>query len=100
MTVLEPGGVRTDWAGLSMDIPNVSEPFQETVGATVKMLRELSGVESSLPKIARIVVRLVGMEEPPLRLLLGLDAVEYAEEGAEALKASDEKWRGLSLTFA
>jgi hypothetical protein len=81
-----------------MDAQDVSKPYQETVGATARMLRALSGIKPSLlENITRIVVRLVGMEEPPLRLLLGPDAVEYAKKDAEALKASDEKWRGLSF---
>ena len=33
VTVLEPGGMRTDWAGSSMRVPPISEPYQPTVGA-------------------------------------------------------------------
>ncbi|WP_328891031.1 hypothetical protein [Streptomyces sp. NBC_00316] len=33
VTVPEPGGMRTDWAGASMHTPPVSEPHQATVGA-------------------------------------------------------------------
>ncbi len=38
VTVIEPGGMRTDWAGSSMTIPPISEPYQQTVGAFAKML--------------------------------------------------------------
>ncbi|KAF7591738.1 hypothetical protein BBP40_001182 [Aspergillus hancockii] len=30
ITVLEPGGIRTNWAGSSMEVPPVSEPYQST----------------------------------------------------------------------
>lgn len=96
--VLEPGGIRTDWAGLSMHIPEVSEPYKPTVGALAEMLRKMSGTEPSLPsKIAGIVLRLLEEKEPPLRILIGPDAVEYAGKRAEALATSDAQWRELSL---
>ncbi|KAH8425272.1 Oxidoreductase boa17 [Aspergillus melleus] len=98
VTVLEPGGIRTDWAGSSMTIPQVSEPYQATVGTFAEYLRKSSGSEPSLPgRIADIIVKIAAQEEPPLRLLVGPDAVEYAGQAAEALAASDEKWRDVSL---
>lgn len=101
VTVLEPGGIKTDWAGSSMQIPEVSEPYKATVGATAKMLREMSGTEPSIPeKIAGIILKLVETKEPPLRLLVGPDAVQYSQYVADALKASDEKYRDLSLSSA
>ena len=30
VTVLEPGGMQTDWAGSSMQVPPISEPYQPT----------------------------------------------------------------------
>ncbi|MFF4147831.1 SDR family NAD(P)-dependent oxidoreductase [Streptomyces sp. NPDC001698] len=39
VTVLEPGAMRTDWAGSSMTIPPISEPYQQTVGAFADMFR-------------------------------------------------------------
>lgn len=39
ITVLEPGGIRTDWAGGSMGIPPIREPYQQSVGAMVEHLR-------------------------------------------------------------
>src|SRR6201999_1313153 len=35
VTVLEPGGMQTDWAGSSMSVPPISDPYQPTVGAIV-----------------------------------------------------------------
>lgn len=99
VTVLEPGGIRTDWAGSSMSVPPVSEPYQPTVGAFVEFLRKYSGSEPSLPeKIADIIIKLTGEAEPPLRLLIGPEAVDYARRAAEALATSDAQWRALSVT--
>ncbi|KFY29416.1 hypothetical protein V493_02382 [Pseudogymnoascus sp. VKM F-4281 (FW-2241)] len=101
VTVLEPGGIRTDWAGSSMDVPPVSEPYKKTVGALADFLRNHSGRETSIPsKIADIIVKLLDEKEPPVRLLVGPDAVEIAEKTAETIAESDKKWRGMSATSA
>ena len=39
VTVVEPGAMRTDWAGSSMTIPEVSEPYQQTVGQLATLIR-------------------------------------------------------------
>lgn len=99
VTVLEPGGIRTDWAGSSMGVAPISDPYKPTVGAMAEMLRQYSGTEPSLPdKVAQIVLDLAKAEDGPLRLLVGPDAVDYAGRGAEALAESDRKWRHLSLS--
>lgn len=36
LTVLEPGGMRTDWGGVSMSTPPISEPYEATVGASAR----------------------------------------------------------------
>ncbi|KAE8415011.1 hypothetical protein BDV36DRAFT_229163 [Aspergillus pseudocaelatus] len=99
VTVVEPGGMKTDWAGSSMQIPPVSEPYKSTVGYMADMRRENLGNEPSIPsKVANIILRLSNEEEPPLRLLIGPDAVEHAEKAAEVLATSDAKWRTLSVS--
>lgn len=101
VTVMEPGGIRTDWAGSSMSIPPISEPYKPTVGAFAEMIKAYSGQEPSLPeKIAQICLKLVEEKDVPLRLLLGPDAVEYGAQAGEELAASDKKWRELSLSTA
>lgn len=99
VTVLEPGGMRTDWAGSSMTVPPISEPYRQTVGHLAQMLKSHSGQEPSIPsKVADLVVKLSDMPDAPLRLLVGPDAVDYAAKAAEALAASDVQWRDLSLS--
>lgn len=99
VTVLEPGGVRTDWAGSSMEVPQTSEPYQQTVGKMGEMLRNMTGTEPSLPeKIADIMLGLEGREDAPLRLLVGPDAVEYAKAAAKVLADRDEKWKDVSVS--
>ena len=101
VTVLEPGGMKTDWAGDSMTIPAISEQYQQTVGEFAKMLRAHSGHEPSEPaRVASVIQALVQREDAPLRLLIGPDAVNYVSQAAEAQAASDAYWRELSLSTA
>ncbi|WNI20482.1 SDR family NAD(P)-dependent oxidoreductase [Streptomyces sp. ITFR-16] len=97
VTVLEPGGMRTDWAGSSMSIPPVSAPYRPTVGAFADMLRGASGGEASEPaEVARVIRDLAGRPDAPVRLLLGKDAVMYAGAAERELARSDEQWRAVS----
>lgn len=97
VTVLEPGGMRTDWAGTSMTIPPISKPYEQTVGAFVGFLKTIAGNEVSDPvKVAKVIVELIDMPEPPFRLLIGTDAVSVADSCAKNLADSDAKWRSLS----
>jgi NAD(P)-dependent dehydrogenase (short-subunit alcohol dehydrogenase family) len=97
VTVLEPSGMATDWAGSSMTIPPVSKPYQQTVGAFAEMVRDVSGNEPiSVTKVAQVVADLAGRDDAPVRLLLGADAVEYAGDAAKQLAESDAKWREVS----
>jgi NAD(P)-dependent dehydrogenase (short-subunit alcohol dehydrogenase family) len=100
VTVLEPGGMQTDWAGSSMRIPPVSEPYQATVGV---LARRHHGDGAMTPlgdpaRVARVVLAIADMSEPPLRLILGSEAYAYATAAARARAASDEKWHDLTVS--
>lgn len=97
VTVLEPGGMRTDWAGSSMNTPPVSEPYQATVGALGIAMQDFARQAVGDPaKVAQVVLDVAELEEPPLRLLLGTDAFTYGRAAWAARVAEDEKWRQLS----
>ena len=82
-----------------MTIPPVSEPYAPTVGALAALMRGGgAGAAGDPAKVAGVVLRVAEMSEPPLRLLLGTDAVRYAEGAAQARAAADEAWRELSLS--
>lgn len=99
ITVLEPGGMRTDWAGSSMRVPPISEPYRTTVGAIAAMHSE-NGSGDALgdpAKVARVVLKVAEMAEPPLRLILGSEAYAYATAAAKARAESDAAWHDLTV---
>jgi NAD(P)-dependent dehydrogenase (short-subunit alcohol dehydrogenase family) len=100
VTVLEPGGMQTDWAGSSMQVPPVSEPYQASVGAMARVHAELgsSAALGDPAKVAQVVLTIAGMEEPPLRLILGSEAYAYATAAARARAESDAAWHDLTVS--
>jgi NAD(P)-dependent dehydrogenase (short-subunit alcohol dehydrogenase family) len=99
VTIVEPGSLRTDWAGSSMTIAKVALPYQATVGASAVQLRARNGRQNGDPaKAAQAILQLAETAEPPLRLLLGSDAVRLAGQAAAAQVTEDQQWRGLSLS--
>lgn len=101
VTVLEPGGIRTDWAGSSMQTRSPTAPYQDTVGGFIDMLRGFHGHEPSLPeKFGPIIESLYASPDPPVRILIGPDALRYGLHIAEAQAKSDESWKELSASSA
>jgi NAD(P)-dependent dehydrogenase (short-subunit alcohol dehydrogenase family) len=99
VTVLEPGGMQTDWAGSSMRVPPVSEPYQPTVGVMARMHGDGGATALGDPaKVAQVVLTVAGMAEPPLRLILGSEAYAYAMAAAQARAESDAAWHDLTIS--
>ena len=99
VTIVEPGAFRTDFADTSMTIPKIRADYDGTVGALGRTLRAGSGTEVGDPgRVASILLQLADMEAPPLRLLLGSDAVAIADAADRAREKDDRHWRELSLT--
>jgi NAD(P)-dependent dehydrogenase (short-subunit alcohol dehydrogenase family) len=100
ITVLEPGGMQTDWAGTSMQVPPISEPYEPTVGVMARMHRELGSAGSlgDPAKVAQVVLTVAGMDDPPLRLILGSEAYAYATAAARVRAESDAAWHDLTIS--
>ncbi|MEU8289016.1 oxidoreductase [Micromonospora sp. NPDC048905] len=101
VTSVEPGALRTDWAGSSMSMLPISDPYRSVIDPAVQRLRQASGNQPGDPaRAAQAIIQITRVDDPPLRLLLGADAVAGASAAAEALAASDARWRELSESIA
>ena len=97
VTIIEPGGFRTDFAGSSTTIAADNPVYAATVGAVARFQRDYNGVQPGDPaKAAAAILRVASLDEMPLRLLLGSDAARAAEEAERARSDADKKWRQLS----
>jgi len=97
VTIVEPGAMRTDWAGSSMEIANLPEEYVPTVGQIAEHLRTVNGSEPIDPdKAAEAIVHITEVDDPPLRLLIGSDAAGIAAGVSHRRAAEDAKWDALS----
>ena len=99
VTIIEPGGFRSDFAGSSTTIKEGRPEYDSTVGAAARFQRDYNGAQPGDPaRAAAVIIRLAALDEPPLRLLLGSDAIRIAKESDLARLAADKKWRDLSVS--
>src|ERR1700757_2847310 len=97
VTIVEPGGFRTDFAGSSAELCAGRPEYESTVGATARFQRNYNGRQPGDPaKAAAVLLHVVSMPEPPLRLLLGSDSYAAAEKSALEKLALDQQWKQLS----
>ena len=97
VTIVEPGGFRTDWGGSSMHTSTVGADYEDTVG-TMNRFREstVSTWRGDPKRAANILLDLVDLDEPPLRLLLGDGAVRSADKSSRERAAEAEQWAEVS----
>jgi NAD(P)-dependent dehydrogenase (short-subunit alcohol dehydrogenase family) len=99
VTIIEPGGFRTDFAGSSTTIAQDNPVYAATVGAVARFQREYNGAQPGDPsKAAAAIIRVAGLDEPPLRLLLGSDAVRAVGDAERARIEADRMWQALSVS--
>jgi NAD(P)-dependent dehydrogenase (short-subunit alcohol dehydrogenase family) len=99
VSIIEPGGFATDWAGSSMKIYTPKPDYQMTVGATNDRLRGNPSAARGVPaKAAQVLLQLANMDKQPRRLLLGSDAFVLARATLQELVANDDANRTLSVS--
>ncbi len=99
VTIIEPGGFRTDFAGSSTALSEGRAEYDSTVGASVRFQRSYNGKQPGDPaKAAAALLHVASLSEPPLRLLLGSDSYAAAEKSAVDKIESDRNWKDLSLS--
>jgi NAD(P)-dependent dehydrogenase (short-subunit alcohol dehydrogenase family) len=98
VTIVEPGSFRTDWAGRSM--VHVEKPiadYEATAGQFRQSLAQRNGRQAGDPhKGADAIIFAVEAKDPPLRLILGPDALRFVGDKLGAMQAEIMKWAAIS----
>jgi len=94
--VVEPGGFATDWAGSSMQIPEVPPEYDETVGARIRLFDSPVVTAGDPKRAGEILVRIVKQPTLPSHLLLGATAVEMAQGYSRGQIAQAAAWQRVS----
>jgi NAD(P)-dependent dehydrogenase (short-subunit alcohol dehydrogenase family) len=99
VTIIEPGGFRTDFAGSSTQLSEGRPEYDSSVGAAVRFQRDYNGRQPGDPaKAAAALLHVASLSEPPLRLLLGSDSYVAAEKSGLDKIESDRNWKDLSIS--
>lgn len=99
VTIVEPGGFRTNFAGSSTILNEGHAEYDPTVGAAARFQRDYNGRQPGDPKkAAQAIIQITKERKPPLRLLLGSDAYHGAEKNDLARLDEARIWRELSLS--
>lgn len=96
--VVEPGAFRTDFAGRSL---TQSETAIGDYASTAGMRRigqdKTHGTQPGNPdKGAELIIEAIEANDTPFRLLLGSDAVKFADKVMESRRKEYDKWRQFS----
>ncbi|WP_299254049.1 oxidoreductase [uncultured Cytophaga sp.] len=99
VTLIEPSGFRTDWAGRSAENGKIIiDDYSESAGANKSFIRGYSGNQPGDPdRAAQAIVKVVESKEPPLRLLLGAAALKGATSKIDVLKKDFDAWAETSV---
>ncbi|HWF00128.1 MAG TPA: oxidoreductase [Caulobacteraceae bacterium] len=102
VTNVEPGGLRTDFGARSMIVARERiEDYASTAHQAQIILGGHAGQEAGDPaKAAAAILKIADMDEPPLQLLLGADAVHYASQAAARTHEEFGRFAALSLSIA
>ena len=102
VTNIEPGGLRTDYAGRSMVVTQARiDDYDGAARNAQRIMADHAGHEPGDPaKVAKAILAIAGVEAPPLQLLLGADAMFYATQRLSAFQAEIGKWAPLTLSTA
>lgn len=99
VSVVEPGGFRTDFAGASTRLNSGRPEYDAVVGATARAQRAYDGKQPGDPvRAAQAILKLASLEQPPFRLPLGSDALKIIEQADRAKLDELERWRALSAS--
>jgi NAD(P)-dependent dehydrogenase (short-subunit alcohol dehydrogenase family) len=96
VTLIEPGGFATDWAGSSAkhstELPDYAELHEQTAEARKKRV----GTPGDPTASAAAVLKVVDAEQPPLRIFLGAAPLGIATADYESRLATWREWQDVA----
>lgn len=100
VTAIEPGALRTDWAGRSLQrTVRTIEDYAATLEPLSAARAARSGKQPGDPrKAAQAILKVVASDRPPVHLLLGTDALGFVREKLKALQDEINQWEALTVS--
>ena len=99
VTIVEPGGFRTDFAVASARLDAGRPEYDAVVGNAVRRQQDYDGKQPGDPRRgAEAILKIAGSDTPPLRLPLGRDALAAIEHADRGRLEELERWRDISAS--
>lgn len=101
VTVIEPGGFRSDFAGpsLAQDMDTLGEDYVEVADIVAEYSSRRHGKQPNDPELfGQALCAVVDAEDPPFRLPLGEDAHGAIVADVAEVSAELERWKELSFS--
>jgi NAD(P)-dependent dehydrogenase (short-subunit alcohol dehydrogenase family) len=92
VVLIEPGALATDFVASSVRDGSVSPPYRGTVGHRNATAAGSGAAAADPARAAQVITSLVEHDQPPLRLLLGSDALARAERHAGIVADEARRW--------
>ncbi len=101
VTLVEPGPTRTEFGERAVITPPTGDHYQESVGRALTWFAELAGSQPNDPeRVAAAIVAIADDPTPPLRLALGVEAVNAIHDKLAAQARELDRWDDLSRSTA
>jgi NAD(P)-dependent dehydrogenase (short-subunit alcohol dehydrogenase family) len=96
-----PGGLRTDFAGGSKTlVQSKIADYDGLARDAERIMADHAGKEPGDPaRAALAILQVADIDDPPMHLLLGEDALKYAGYAAAGLQADIDAWKSTSLSI-
>jgi len=103
VTIVEPGPVRTEFAGRSLKRADPIDDYADSVGQVRELLAQLDGSQPNDPaRVARAIIEATHQDQPPLHLPLGEQAIngirQHLSERSQELDQTEPL--GAATAFA
>lgn len=99
VTIVEPGPLRTQFAAAATTRAPRNTDYHESVGKALQWFEGLAGHQPNDPgRVAAAIIEVVSSPNPPLRLVLGEEAVQAVREKLDAQRHELDTWERLSTS--
>ncbi|KAI0658710.1 hypothetical protein C8Q70DRAFT_1120976 [Cubamyces menziesii] len=100
VTIIQPGGVRTLWAGSNMVEVPLPPAYADPESTPAKFLQVMRGTKyiGDPNKVGRALITISKADNPPMRLPLGADARFVIQNKLNEIQREFDEWKELELS--
>ncbi len=98
ITIIEPSGFRTDFAGRSIHKTPPMKEYDESLNYTRNYYQTINGNQPGDPnKAVDAIIQMANHPQPPLRLVLGVNALQRVQKKLEQYVTEMSEWKEVTL---